>query len=156
MTLDNRNIITKKFIVVTVQRGKWSIPAVEKKKGLLKRLIPKVYCCFIILRDQKLIIKDKQTYTEFHNLKRQWTTSASSPHFFFFFFLFIYLFFFKVEIFIPLEVYIIILTACFILHFNFNNEDMWIFLAVAIFKSLLWKMAATVMAVEFGTIHHFF
>ena len=32
---------------------------------------------------------------------------------------------------------------------------MWIFLAVAIFKSLLLKMAATVMTVEFGTIHHY-
>ena len=30
-----------------------------------------------------------------------------------------------------------------------------IFLAVAIFKSLLLNMAATVMTVEFGTIHHF-
>ena len=32
---------------------------------------------------------------------------------------------------------------------------MMIFLAAAIFKSLLLKMAATVMTVEFGTIHHF-
>ena len=31
---------------------------------------------------------------------------------------------------------------------------MQIFLAAAIFKSLLLKMAATVMTVEFGTIHH--
>ena len=30
-----------------------------------------------------------------------------------------------------------------------------IFLAAAIFKSLLLKMAATVMIAEFGTIHHF-
>ena len=29
------------------------------------------------------------------------------------------------------------------------------FLAAAIFKSLLLKMAATVMTVEFGTIHHY-
>ena len=33
---------------------------------------------------------------------------------------------------------------------------MWIFLAAAIFKSLILKMAATGMTVEFGTIHHYF
>ena len=39
---------------------------------------------------------------------------------------------------------------------NFNLiTNMMIFLAAAIFKSLLLKMAATVMTVEFGTIHHF-
>ena len=32
---------------------------------------------------------------------------------------------------------------------------MLLFLAAAIFKSLLLKMAATVMTVEFGTIHHY-
>ena len=32
---------------------------------------------------------------------------------------------------------------------------MWIFLAAAIFKSLLLKMAATVITIEFGTIHHY-
>ena len=36
-----------------------------------------------------------------------------------------------------------------------NYEDMRIFLVAAIFKSLLLKMAATVMTVEFGTIHHY-
>ena len=29
------------------------------------------------------------------------------------------------------------------------------FLAAIIFKSLLWKIAATIMTVEFGTIHHY-
>ena len=38
---------------------------------------------------------------------------------------------------------------------SFNYRDMWIFLAAAIFKSLLLKMAATVMTVEFGTIPHY-
>ena len=37
-----------------------------------------------------------------------WTTSASSPNFFFFFF-------FKVEIFLPLEMYTYVVTACLIL-----------------------------------------
>ena len=32
---------------------------------------------------------------------------------------------------------------------------MYIFLEAAIIKSLLLKMAATVMTVEFGTIHHY-
>ena len=32
---------------------------------------------------------------------------------------------------------------------------MQVFLAAAIFKSLLLKMAAIVMTVEFGTIHHY-
>ena len=32
---------------------------------------------------------------------------------------------------------------------------MEIFLAAAIFKSVLLKMVATVMTVEFGTIHHY-
>ena len=32
---------------------------------------------------------------------------------------------------------------------------MWFFLAAAIFKSLLLKMATTVMTIEFGTIHHY-
>ena len=32
--------------------------------------------------------------------------------------------------------------------------SMWIFLAAAIFKSLLLKMATIVLTVEFGTIHH--
>ena len=36
-----------------------------------------------------------------------------------------------------------------------DYKDMWIFIAAAIFKSLLFKMAATVMTVEFGTFHHY-
>ena len=35
-----------------------------------------------------------------------------------------------------------------------NYRDMWIFLAAAILKSLLLKMAVTVITVEFGTIQH--
>ena len=42
------------------------------------------------------------------------------------------------------------------LQLQFDYEDMWIFLAAAIFKSLLLKMAATLMTVEFGNIHHYF
>ena len=38
------------------------------------------------------------------------------------------------------------------LQLQLNYEDMWIFLAEASFESLLLKMAATVMTVEFGTI----
>ena len=41
------------------------------------------------------------------------------------------------------------------LQLELNYEGMWIFLAAVIFKSLLLKMAATVMAVEFGNIHHY-
>ena len=50
-----------------------------------------------------------------------------------------------------------VVTACLNLTCNFqlNNEDMGIFLAAAIFKSLLLKMAATVMTVEFGTSHQY-
>ena len=40
------------------------------------------------------------------------------------------------------------------LQLQLNYKDMWSFLAAAIFKSLHLKMAATVMTVEFGTIHH--
>ena len=36
-----------------------------------------------------------------------------------------------------------------------SYKDIFIFLLVAIFKSRLFKMAATVMTVEFGTIHHY-
>ena len=64
-------------------------------------------------------------------LKGHWTTLASSPIFFFFK---------KVEIFIPLEVYTYVVTECLILLAN---------------SSLLLKMVATVMTVEFGTIHHY-
>ena len=53
-------------------------------------------------------------------------------------------FFKKVQIFIPLEVYTYVVTACSIL---LNYKDVWFFLSVAIFKSRLPKMAATVMAV---------
>ena len=43
------------------------------------------------------------------------------------------------------------------LAFNFNliTTIYYFFLAVAVFKSLLLKMAATVMTVEFDTIHHY-
>ena len=79
-------------------------------------------------------------------LKGHWTTSALSPFFFFK----------KVEIFIPLEVYTYVATVCLILLATSTNyEDKQIFLAAAIFKSLLSKMAATAMTVEFGTIYHF-
>ena len=78
-------------------------------------------------------------------LKGHLTTSASSPIFFFK----------KVEIFIPLEVYTYVVTACLILLVTSTYEDMWIFLVAAIFKSLLLKVAATVMTVEFGTSHHY-
>ena len=40
-------------------------------------------------------------------------------------------------------------------NFNLITEIFDFFLAAAIFKSLLLKMAATVMTVEFGTIHHY-
>ena len=36
-----------------------------------------------------------------------------------------------------------------------NYEDTWTFLVAAIFKSLRLKVAATVMTVEFDTIHHY-
>ena len=41
------------------------------------------------------------------------------------------------------------------LQLQLSYKDIWIFLSVAIFKSRLLKMAATVMTVEFGTIHHY-
>ena len=41
------------------------------------------------------------------------------------------------------------------LQLQLSFKDIWIFLSVAIFKSRLLKMAATVMTVEFGTIHHY-
>ena len=41
------------------------------------------------------------------------------------------------------------------LQFQLSYKDICIFLSVAIFKSQLLKMAATVMTAEFGTIHYF-
>ena len=41
------------------------------------------------------------------------------------------------------------------LQLQVNYEDMWIFLAAVIFKSLFLKMAATVTTVEFGIIQHY-
>ena len=40
-------------------------------------------------------------------------------------------------------------------NFNLITKICDVFLAAAIFKSLLSKMAATVISVEFGTIHHY-
>ena len=78
-------------------------------------------------------------------LRGHWTISASSQDFFK-----------KVEIFIQLEVlYIYAVTACSILLATSTQLQRYIFLSVAIFKSRLLKMAATVMIVEFGTIHHY-
>ena len=68
------------------------------------------------------------------------TTSALSANFFSS----------NVEIFIPLEVYTYVVTACLILLATFSCS-----VVAAIFKSLRLKMAATVMTVEFGTIHHY-
>ena len=59
----------------------------------------------------------------------------------------------KVEIFMLLEVYTYVVTACLILLATKIGKIF--FLASVIFKSLLLKMAATVMTVEFGTIHHY-
>ena len=53
--------------------------------------------------------------------------------------------------------YTYVVTACLIL----RATSTWLrrylnfFLAAAIFKSRLLKMAATVLTVEFGTIHHY-
>ena len=47
------------------------------------------------------------------------------------------------------------LHALSYLQLQLNYKDMWIFLVAASFKSLLLKMAATVMTIEFGTIHHY-
>ena len=56
-------------------------------------------------------------------------------------------FFKKVEIFISLEVHAYVLTPCLILlELQLNYKNIWIFLAVAIFKSR-WLL-------KFGTIHH--
>ena len=49
-------------------------------------------------------------------------------------------------------------TACLILlaTSTWLQRFFYFFPAAAIFKSRLFKMAATVMSVEFGTIHHYF
>ena len=41
------------------------------------------------------------------------------------------------------------------LQLQLSYKDICIFLSVAIFKSRLLKMAATVMIAEFGTIHYY-
>ena len=41
------------------------------------------------------------------------------------------------------------------LQLQLGYKDICIFLSVAIFKSRLLKMAATVMTAEFGTIHYY-
>ena len=77
-------------------------------------------------------------------LKGHWTTSSPFfPE--------------KVEIFYTIRS-VYLCSDCMLksyLQLQFNYKDMLIFLAAAIFKSLLLKMAATVMTVEFGTIHHY-
>ena len=73
------------------------------------------------------------------NLKVHWTTSASSPIFFLQ----------KSPDFYTIRSVYLCFDGMLNLTCNFN------FLAAAIFKSLLLKMAATVMTVEFGTIHHY-
>ena len=70
------------------------------------------------------------------SLKGHWTTSASSPDFFF------------------RKVYTYVETASY-LKLQLGCKDIWIFLAAAIFKSRLLKMAANVMTVEFDTFHHY-
>ena len=49
-----------------------------------------------------------------------------------------------------------IVNACLILYLQLQlgYKDIWIFPAAAIFKNRLLEMAATVMTVEFGTIHY--
>ena len=41
------------------------------------------------------------------------------------------------------------------LQLQLSYKDICIFISVAIFKSRLLKMAATVMTAEFGTIHYY-
>ena len=79
-------------------------------------------------------------------LKGHWTTSASSP-----------ILFKKVDIFIPLEVYTCEVTACSIsLATSIQLQRYMNFSFSCHFKKLrVLKMAATILADEFGTIHHY-
>ena len=63
----------------------------------------------------------------------------------------------KVEIFIPLEVYPYVVTACSILLATSTQLQRYLnfYFRPAIFKSRLLKTAATVVTVEFDTIHHY-
>ena len=81
-----------------------------------------------------------------HNLKGHWTTSASSP-----------IFFQKSwDFYIIRSVYLC--SDCMLnltCSFNSVTKIYAFFLSVAIFKSRLLKMVATVMTAEFGTIHYY-
>ena len=51
--------------------------------------------------------------------------------------------------------YTYVVTACSILQLQFSYKDTMIFSLAGIFKSRIFKMVATAMTFEFGTIHYY-
>ena len=111
--------------------------------------------CVSLLREFLIMLQPKCYWTwatpfecnapSVEDLKGHWTTSASSPDFFQ-----------KSWDFYTIRSVYLCSHCMLNLTCNFNLiMKTWIFLAAAIFKSRLFKMAATVMAVEFGTIYHY-
>ena len=129
------------------------------KQALYTNFSNKIVMCIFLWPESDTVLYHNANFMHlicYYFLKGHWTTSASCPHFFskkVFFFCFFYTI---ISVYLCTDFIWLILLATSTHLQRYMKPGCEVFLLVANFQSCLLKMAATVMTIEYGTIHHYY